>query len=542
MDQIYDRVAGLDVHRDNVVACFRRLGPRGGVVFEKERFRSTTAGLRELEAWLAERQVELVAMEATGVYWKPVYYALESRFTVWLCNARNVKKVPGRKTDMTDAEWLSDVAAHGMIRPSFVPPPPIRELRELTRYRKTQSDARAAEIQRLEKVLQDAGIKLTSVASRVLTQSGRAMIEALIAGERDGAKLADLAMGKMRPKVPALTEALTGHFGSHHAVACASDPRPPRLPQRVDRGADRADRCSAPPRSRRSTRRCCRCPGFDRLSIDVIIAETGADMSRFPTPGDLASWVGVCPGCHESAGKRRRVGTTKGNPWLRRALIESARAAARTKGSYFGAQYRQIARRRGPNKAAMAVAHSLIELVWHLLSTGEVYKDLGDDYFTLARRPRPASPPARRPARTARLQGHPGGGRSRVNRHNVPPLPTRPRPGMAFARRYFPDGCRSSMGHFTPDRRAGAGGAVVPRSGAGDLAADARSCAQERERSRWRLHLVKHRSILKNRVHASLIAFGHQVPMADLFGAGGRRPARRAGFPGAVARARPGER
>ena len=220
MQQIYERVAGLDVHRDDVVACFRRLGPRGGVVFEKDRFATTTAGLRVLEAWLAERQVELVAMEATGVYWKPVLYALESKFTVWLCNARNVKKVPGRKTDMSDAEWLTDVAAHGMIRPSFVPPPPIRELRELTRYRKTQIDARAAEVQRMEKVLQDAGIKLTSVASKVLTQSGRAMVEALIAGERDGAKLAELAKGKMRPKMAALAEALSGHFGPHHAVAC----------------------------------------------------------------------------------------------------------------------------------------------------------------------------------------------------------------------------------------------------------------------------------------------------------------------------------
>jgi transposase len=381
VQQIYDRVAGLDVHRDNVVACFRRLGPRGGVVFEKERFATTTVRLRELAAWLTERRVELVAMEATGVYWKPVYYALESNFTVWLCNARNVKKVPGRKTDMTDAEWLADVAAHGMVRPSFVPPPPIRELRELTRYRKTQSDARAAEIQRLEKVLQDAGIKLTSVASRVLTQSGRAMIEALIAGERDGAKLAELAMGKMRPKVPALTEALTGHFGSHHAVACG----------RILGHLDFLNKSIAALTEQINQRTAAFAPvyasllpvpGVDRLTIDVIIAETGADMSRFPSPGDLASWVGVCPGSHESAGKRRRVGTTKGNPWLRRALIESARAAARTKGSYFGAQYRQIARRRGPNKAAMAVAHSLITLVWHLLSTGEVYKDLGDDYFT----------------------------------------------------------------------------------------------------------------------------------------------------------------
>jgi transposase len=381
VQQIYERVAGLDVHRDNVVACFRRLGARGGVVFEKDRFATTTRGLRELEAWLTERQVELVAMEATGVYWKPVLYALESRFTVWLCNARAVKKVPGRKTDLTDAEWLADVAAHGMIRPSFVPPPPIRELRELTRYRKTQIDARAAEIQRLEKVLQDAGIKLTSVASKVLTQSGRAITEALIGGERDGARLAGLAKGKMRPKIPALTEALTGHFGSHHAVVC----------RRILGHLDFLDESIAALTAQIDGRTAAFAPvyasllpvpGFDRLTVDVIIAETGADMSRFPTPGDLASWVGVCPGSHESAGKRRNVSSTRGNQWLRRTLIESARAAVRTKGSYFGAQYRQIARRRGPNKAAVAVAHSLIELVWHLLSTGEAYNDLGDDYFT----------------------------------------------------------------------------------------------------------------------------------------------------------------
>ncbi len=381
MDQIYERVAGLDVHRDNVVACFRRTGPRGGVVFEKDRFTTTTAGLGVLEAWLAERQVQLVAMEATGVYWKPVYYALEARFTVWLCNARNVKKVPGRKTDMSDAEWLSDVAAHGMIRPSFVPPAPIRELRELTRYRKTQIDARASEVQRLEKVLQDAGIKLTSVASKVRTQSGRAMVEALISGERDGAKLAELAKGRMRLKIPALAEALTGHFGSHHAVAC----------ERILGHLDFLNASIAALTEQIDARTAAfepvyalllPVPGVDRLTVDVIIAETGADMARFPTAGDLASWVGLCPGSYESAGKRRRVGTTGGNQWLRRALLESGRAAARTKHSYFGAQYRQIARRRGPNKAAVAVAHSLIELVWHLLSTGEVYEDLGEDYFT----------------------------------------------------------------------------------------------------------------------------------------------------------------
>jgi transposase len=386
VEQIHDRVAGLDVHRDSVTACFRQLGPKGGVVREKDRFTTTTVGLQVLADWLGERQVELVAMEATGVYWKPVYYALEHRFELWLCNARNVKKVPGRKTDLSDAEWLADVAAHGMVRPSFVPPPPIRELRELTRYRKTQVDARVAEIQRLEKVLQDAGIKLTSVASKVLTQSGRAMIEALIAGEQDGQRLAELAKGKMRPKIPALTEALTGHFGPHHAVAAE------RILGHLDFLDTTVGALTAQIDARTKSfepvyELLLPVPGLERPTIDVIVAETGADMSRFPSAADLASWAGVCPGNHESAGKRRRVGTTPGNQWLRRALIEAARAAVRTKGSYFGAQYRQIARRRGPNKAAVAVAHSLVEVIWHLLSTGEMFEDLGDDYFQRRRDP-----------------------------------------------------------------------------------------------------------------------------------------------------------
>jgi transposase len=208
VDLIHDRVAGLDVHRDSVTACFRCLGPKGGVVREKDKFSTTTRSLGLLGDWLAARNVQLVAMESTGVYWRAPYYALEGRFTLWLCNAHHVKKVPGRKTDLSDAEWLADVAAHGMVRPSFVPSPEFRALRELTRYRKTQIDARVSEINRLEKVLQDAGIKLTSVASRVMTKSGRAMIEALIAGQRDPAELAQMARGRMRVKVPALQEAL----------------------------------------------------------------------------------------------------------------------------------------------------------------------------------------------------------------------------------------------------------------------------------------------------------------------------------------------
>lgn len=388
MEQIHERVAGLDVHRDAVAVCVRTAGPRGGVRTEKERFKTTSGGLARMSDWLAERGVALVAMEATGVYWKSVYYALEHRFELWLCNAHHVKNVPGRKTDMSDAEWLADVAAHGMVRPSFVAPLPIRELRELTRYRKTRIDARASEIARLEKLLQDAGIKLTSVASKVLTQSGRAMIEAPIAGERDPQALAGLAKGKLRPKIPELTEALDGHFGAHHAIAAT------RILEHLDfldatiaaLSAEIAQRVAAG--SQRALDLLLPLPGLDRLTIEVVIAETGADMARFPSPAQLASWAGLCPGNHESAGRRRRVATPPGNEWLRRTLIEAARAAARTKGSYFAAQYRQIARRRGPNKAAVAVAHSLLDLIWHLLSTGELFHELGDDYFARRQDPK----------------------------------------------------------------------------------------------------------------------------------------------------------
>src|SRR6266540_4057033 len=386
MEVLYDRVAGLDVHRDSVAACARLLGPRGGVVADKERFKTTTAGLGRLGGWLAERQVALVAMEATGVYWKAVYYALEHDFEVWLCNAHHVKNVPGRKTDMSDAEWLADVAAHGMVRPSFVPPPPIRELRELTRYRKTQVDVRAAEVQRLEKVLQDAGVKLTSVASKVLTQSGRAMVEALIAGERDPGRLAGLAKGKLRAKLPQLAEAMAGRFGPHHAVVARS------ILDHLDFLDHTIDALTAQVVARtrsfaEQVELLAEVPGLDQTAIQVILAETGGDMARFPSPAHLASWTGVCPGNHESAGKRRNVATPPGNRWLRRVLIEAARAAARTRGSYFAAQYRQIARRRGPNKAAMAVAHSLVVVIWMVLATGEPFHDLGEDYFQTPRDP-----------------------------------------------------------------------------------------------------------------------------------------------------------
>ena len=379
--RIRSRVAGLDVHRDTVVACCQVEHPNQSIEVTKQSFSTTSKGLGELATWLRDAGVETVALEATGVYWKPVYYALEGLFDdLWLCNAAHVKNVPGRKTDLSDAEWLADVAAHGMVRPSFVPPPEIRELRELTRYRKTQVDARAREIQRLEKVLQDAGIKLTSVASVVWSVSSREIIEALIAGERDPMVLAQMAKGRMRSKIASLEEALSGNFSAHHAIVAR---------QIIDH-IDFFDSSITALTNELTTRLApfevavaivTSIPGISRTTAEVIVAETGADMSRFPTPDQLCAWAGVAPARYESAGKRRPAGTRHGAPWLRRALIDAARAGARTKGSYYSAQYARIARRRGPNKAAVAVANSMMFTVWHLLTNGALYQDPGADYF-----------------------------------------------------------------------------------------------------------------------------------------------------------------
>jgi transposase len=372
-------VAGLDVHRDQVTVCVR-VGGREEVTVAKARFKTTTSGLAELCGWLVDSEVELAVMEATGVYWKPVYYALEGTVgELWVVNAHHVKNVPGRKSDLLDAEWLADVAAHGMVRPSFVPPPPIRELRELTRYRKTQITARGQEVQRLDKLLQDAGVKLSSVASTMTAKSVTAMVEALIAGERDPGALAELAKGRMRAKIPALTDALAGRFAAHHGVVARQildhiaflDTSIGQLSAQI------AARCGP---FDTAVRLLVEIPGWDTLTAEAFVAETGADMSRFPTPGQLAAWAGVAPASHESAGKRRAAGTRHGTRWLRQALMESAKAAARGD-SYLAAQHRRIARRRGANKATVAVAHSMLVIAWHLLTTGTHYQDLGGDYF-----------------------------------------------------------------------------------------------------------------------------------------------------------------
>ena len=387
MRRIRERVAGLDVHRDTVVACVLVFAASGEVEVHKAKFGTTVAEVNRLAAWLADLEVTTVAMEATGVYWKPVFYVLEGQFEeVWLCNAHHVKNVPGRKTDMADAEWLADVVAHGMVRASLVPPPPVRELRELTRYRKKLIDQRAGEIQRLDKVLQDAGVKISSVASKVLGVSTRNMLDALVAGERDPQVLADMALKKMRAKIPQLIEALAGRFGAHHAVLVRHilehidflDATIADLSQEViNRLGPFAE----------AVELLCTIPGINQRSAEVIIAETGGDMTRFPSAAHLAAWAGVAPASHESAGRHKAAGTRHGIRWLRRALIESARSAAGSKGTYLSAHYQRIARRRGANKAAVAVAHTLIVIIYHVLTTGQPYQDLGPDYYQARRDP-----------------------------------------------------------------------------------------------------------------------------------------------------------
>jgi len=381
--RIRERVAGLDVHRDTVTAAAWVLERETGEVVEvQERFSTTSAGVADLGRWLLDQGVSSVGMEATGDYWKPVYYGLEGMFAeLSVYNAQHVKNVPGRKSDLSDAMWLADVVAHGMVRASFVPPEPIRELRDLSRYRKTQVDTRAKEIQRLEKVLQDACVKISSVASTVWSKSARRMIEALIAGERDPVVLAELALGKMRPKIRQLTEALAANWRPHHSLVATQiiahidhldasiDALSVEIGRRCDPFGDLIERM-------------CEIPGVSRTIAEIVIAETGADMTRFPTPQQLCAWAGVAPANHESAGKRRPAGTRKGQRWLRRALLEAAKSLSCSNNSFLAARYRRLARRRGPNTAAVAVAHSLLTILWHLMADPTVrYVDLGADFY-----------------------------------------------------------------------------------------------------------------------------------------------------------------
>jgi transposase len=381
MKRIVERCCGLDVHKKSVTACVRVPAESGGSYRQQvSEFATTTRGLLRLRDWLASFGVELVGMEATGVYWKPVYYVLEDDFELWLLNARHLKNVPGRKTDVKDAEWICQLVEHGLVRPSFVPPKEIRELRNLTRYRKAQIEERTREVQRLDKVLQDAGIKLSCVATRVLGVSGRAMLDALIEGTTDPEVLAELARGKLRSKLPALRDALEGRFCSHHALMVGKIlAHVDYLDESIAELSADIERVIAP--FSEEVKLLDTIPGVNRRLAETIIAEIGADMGQFPTHRHLASWAGMCPGNEESAGKRRSGKTRKGSKWLRSALTEAARAAARSRGTYLAAQYARLKGRRGPKKAAVAVGHSILVIAYHILEREVPYEELGEDHL-----------------------------------------------------------------------------------------------------------------------------------------------------------------
>jgi transposase len=378
---VIERSAALDVHKASVTACVRVPASGGGREQHVEEFAATVRGLLALRDWLAAFGVTQVAMEASGVYWKLPWAILEDEFECLLVNARHVKQVPGRKTDVGDAEWLCRLVEAGLLRPNFVPPKPIRQLRNLTRYRKTQIQERAREVNRLHKALEDAGIKLDCVAADILGKSGRDMLDALVAGERDPEVLANLARRQMRKKIPALREALEGRFEAHHALWIGAIlAHVDFLDQQIERLTEAIGEQIAPLAS--TVDLLCTITGVQSRAAEVIISEIGGDLSRFPTPRHLASWAGQCPGNDQSAGKRRSGKTRDGSKWLDWTLEEVALAAVRVRGTYLRAQYQRLRPRRGHKKALGAVKHTVICAVWHMLSTGETYRDLGGDYFT----------------------------------------------------------------------------------------------------------------------------------------------------------------
>ncbi len=381
MDRFVERCAGLDVHKDSVGATVRVPGGGRERLQQTRTFSTTTRGLVTLADWLASYGVTLVGMESTGCYWKPIFYLLEERFECWLLNPRHLRNVPGRKTDVQDSAWICQLVEHGLLRASFVPPRPIRELRDLTRYRKAQIEERSREVQRLDKVLQDAGIKLSSVASETLGVSVRRMLEALVAGTHDPAVLAQLAKGRLRRKLPALREALEGRFrGEHHGLLVAQIlAHIDYLDETIATLSERIEQVIAPFSRERELLQTI--PGVGRTGAEVLIAELGVDMSVFPTDAHLASWAGQCPGNHESAGKRRSGRPRHGSKWLQTTLTESAKAASRSKGTYLGAQYTRLRGRRGPRKATGALRHSILIAAYHILDQHVPYQELGADYF-----------------------------------------------------------------------------------------------------------------------------------------------------------------
>ncbi len=381
MEIVYPRCAAIDVHKRSAVVTVGWVDDRGRRQKQTRTFGTVTAELDRLRRWLAECGVTHAAMESTGVYWKPVFNLLEEGgLTVVLANAAHVKAVPGRKTDVRDSEWLLDLMQHGLIRGSFIPEQPIRALRDLTRLRTSLIEERTRAVNRIQKVLEDANIKLASVATEVLGVSGRAMLEAIVAGESDPERLADLARGTLRRKRAALVEALAGRVRDHHRVLLRTLlAHVDHLDQAVAELGAEIDRRLAPYAA--AVELLCTIPGVKRRAAEVVVAELGVDMDRFASDRHLCSWAALCPGNDQSAGKRRSGRTRRGNRWLRTVLLQAAWAAIKVKGGYFGAQFRRIAKRRGEKRAAIAVAHSLLTVIYHVLKDGVVYRDLGADHF-----------------------------------------------------------------------------------------------------------------------------------------------------------------
>ena len=379
MDVVKPRCCGIDVHKASVCCCIS-IKDGGQIRKEKRRFDTTTAQLRELAAGLREWKVTTVAMEATGVYWKPVWNILEAEFELLLVNPQHLKSIPGKKTDFKDGERIADLLQHGLLRGSFVPPRPIRELRDLTRMRATLAQERSSVISRIEKTLEDPNLKLGVVASDVVGASGRAMLNAIVKGETDPAKLAELAKGTLRNKIPQLKLALEGNITEHHRFLLRHwlemldflDGKIRTLEEQIVEKSRPFEN---------TVQTWMQVPGLRRINAYSLLAEIGADMKPFPTAAHLASWAAVCPGNRESAGKQTSGKTCNGNPWLRRTLCEAAWSASRTKHSYFRALYQRKVRTRGKNRALIAVAHSMLVTVYSFTTAGQPYQDLGLDYF-----------------------------------------------------------------------------------------------------------------------------------------------------------------
>jgi transposase len=388
MPSVHPCCCGIDVHKETVVACVRTAGPGGKVAAEVRTFATTTRGLLQLGDWLASTVVTAAAMESTGVYWKPVWNLLEGRANtqgevigLMLVNARHVKNVPGRKTDVKDSQWLAQLLSAGLLSPSFVPDRPQHELRDLTRQRVQLIQDKGRVANRLQKVLEDANIKLASVASDVLGVSGRKMLHALIEGGKTPAHVADLALLKLWNKIPQLTDALSGGVTDHHRFMLRTLLDQVEYLEKQIEAFDTQIGTVMTPLEREAVQRLDEIPGFDRRAAENVLAEIGTDMNRFPTSGHLSSWAGMCPGNNESAGKRRSGRMTDGSKWLKRTLNQTGWAAARKKGSYFQARHRRLTKRRGTKRATMAVGHSQLCVVYEMLKNQTRFADLGGDYF-----------------------------------------------------------------------------------------------------------------------------------------------------------------